>query len=354
MELTAGTTAFTSDVGAGSDTILPMLSGVTLMSSMMTPSTSELNVTLAGKRHRGFQPRRTDLHRGRSRRRPRSHRGFTNPMYELTSNRWDQQNRLVRVLEGAHESVYEYDGESHRTRIKELTSSVETKNETFVWCGTRICQKRASNGSTVVRNYFREGFEENGTGDYFYTRDHLGSVREVIGSDGITIASKVSCDPWGEITETGSGALSNFAYTGHHYDRPTGLSLAWYRGYYLLLGRWLSRDPIGLKDGLHLYAYVEGDPANRIDLLGQEPTDRCSINPFGPCQPPNSWNDWGCRRHRCPDGIKKSCVDRVEAAFQQCVNTAMSQGKSFSEAVVGCGHLKSDGVEQCLRLLCPP
>lgn len=47
--------------------------------------------------------------------------------------RWDQQNRLVRVLEGAHESVYEYDGESHRTRIKELVSSSETKNETFVW-----------------------------------------------------------------------------------------------------------------------------------------------------------------------------------------------------------------------------
>lgn len=90
-------------------------------------------------------------------------------------NRWDQQNRLVRVLEGSHESVYEYDGASHRTRIKELVSSVETKNETFVWCGSRICQKRS--GLTIERNYFDQGFEE-GTSDYFYTRDHLGSVRE--------------------------------------------------------------------------------------------------------------------------------------------------------------------------------
>jgi YD repeat-containing protein len=47
--------------------------------------------------------------------------------------RWDQQNRLVRALEGTHESVYEYDGNSRRVRIKELTSSVETKNETFIW-----------------------------------------------------------------------------------------------------------------------------------------------------------------------------------------------------------------------------
>lgn len=121
------------------------------------------------------------------------------------SNTRDQQNRLVRELHGTHESLYEYDGESHRTRIKELENSSETKNETFVWCASRICQKRS--GSTVVRNYFQQGFEE-GTTDHFYTKDHLGSVREVVASDGTTIASRVSYDPWGKITETGSVALT--------------------------------------------------------------------------------------------------------------------------------------------------
>ena len=107
--------------------------------------------------------------------------------------RWDQQNRLVRAIIGAHESAYEYDGESKRVRIRELASGVETKNETFVWCGSRICQKRS--GATVVRNYFEQGFED-GTTDYFYTRDHLGSVREVVGSDGTTVASRLWYDPW--------------------------------------------------------------------------------------------------------------------------------------------------------------
>jgi RHS repeat-associated protein len=256
--------AITSDVGAGGGTILSMLSGVTSLSSPMTPS--ELNGSLAGKPHRGFQPRRTDLRRGRSRRRPRTHRAFESPTYEVTSNRWDQQNRLVRELHGTHESVYEYDGESHRVRIKELENSVETKNESFVWCGARICQKRS--GSTVVRNYFEQGFEE-GTTDYFYTRDHLGSVREVLGSDGTTIASRVSYDPWGKITESGSGAVTDFAFTGHHFDRPTALGLTWYRGYDPSLGRWLSRDPIGLQGGLNLYTYVNNDPFNLIDPTGQ-------------------------------------------------------------------------------------
>ena len=179
--------------------------------------------------------------------------------------RWDQQNRLVRELHGTHESVYEYDGESKRVRIKELESSVQTKNETFIWCGSRICQKRS--GSTVLRSYFKEGFEENATTDKFYTRDHLGSVREVVASNGTTIGSRLSYDPWGKLTESGS-VLSDFGFTGHHYDRPTGLSLAPARGYDAVLGRWLSRDPIGLRGGLNLYGYVDNDPLNAFDPTG--------------------------------------------------------------------------------------
>jgi RHS repeat-associated protein len=185
--------------------------------------------------------------------------------------RWDQQNRLVRAIIGTHESVYEYDGESRRVRINELTSSVETKNETFVWCGSRICQKRTSTGSTVLRSYFGNGFEESGTTDYFYTRDHLGSVREVVASDGTTIGSRLLYSPWGEVTETGS-VLTDFAFTGHHYDRPTGLSLTHYRAYDGHLGRWTTKDPIRFAGGLNLYGYCENDPINCIDPSGLDPS----------------------------------------------------------------------------------
>ncbi|MBX3210759.1 MAG: hypothetical protein KF850_01865 [Labilithrix sp.] len=66
--------------------------------------------------------------------------------------RWDQQNRLVRMLEGTHESVYEYDGLSRRWRITEKENGTQTKQEAFVWCDGRICQKRS--GASVTRNYF--------------------------------------------------------------------------------------------------------------------------------------------------------------------------------------------------------
>ena len=62
--------------------------------------------------------------------------------------RWDQQNRLAKALLGTRESDYFYDGESRRVRIKEMESDTLTKEEIFVWCGSRICQKR--NDSLVL------------------------------------------------------------------------------------------------------------------------------------------------------------------------------------------------------------
>lgn len=111
-------------------------------------------------------------------------------------------------------------------------------------------------------------FEESGANDYFYTRDHLGSVREVVGSDGTTLASRLSYDPWGKVTESGS-VPSDFGFTGHHFDRPTGLDLTQYRAFDPQLGRWLSKDPLGLRGGLNLYGYVGNDPINYVDPDGR-------------------------------------------------------------------------------------
>lgn len=122
-----------------------------------------------------------------------------------------------------------------------------------------------------MRAYFAEGFED-GSADHFYTRDHLGSVREVIASNGTTIGARLSYDPWGNLSESGP-TLSDFAYTGHHVDRSTALSLAPERGYHAGLGRWLSTDPIGLRGGLNLYAYVDNDPVGFLDPTGNGPMD---------------------------------------------------------------------------------
>ncbi len=80
-------------------------------------------------------------------------------------------------------------------------------------------------------------------------------------------------DPYGRRSLVSGADLADFGFTGHYVHKPSGLHLALYRAYDANLGRWLSRDPIGIRGGLNLYRYVRNDPVNWIDPLGLAPGD---------------------------------------------------------------------------------
>src|ERR1700679_2859496 len=54
---------------------------------------------------------------------------------------------------------------------------------------------------------------------------------------------------YGEVTQTVGTLASDFQYAGYYFHAPSGLNLATYRAYSPSLGRWISRDPIGERDG---------------------------------------------------------------------------------------------------------
>jgi len=162
----------------------------------------------------------------------------------LREFQWDAMNRLVKIIDGTTVSEFEYDALDRRVRIVEKENAAVQSDETYLWADGDILQKRASNGQTVQRSYFVDGFEE-GSSDYFVTRDHLGSVREVIASNGQTVEAVYEYTVWGEVTRTsGTGVESDFLYTGHLYHDESDLHLTLYRAYHPELGMWLSRDPI--------------------------------------------------------------------------------------------------------------
>jgi len=53
-------------------------------------------------------------------------------------------------------------------------------------------------------------------------------------------------------------------------DSETRLYYTVYRYYSPASNRWLTRDPLGMVDGPHVYAYVVGNPVTMWDALGQE------------------------------------------------------------------------------------
>ena len=108
-------------------------------------------------------------------------------------------------------------------------------------------------------------------GVYFPAYDPNGNVMGLVKASDGTVCAQYEYLPYGElITATGTMAVSNpIRFSTKYRDNETGLYYYGYRYYSPSLGRWISRDPIEEQGGLNLYAFVNNDPVNRVDWLGQ-------------------------------------------------------------------------------------
>ena len=154
-----------------------------------------------------------------------------------------------------------YDGESRLAAIRQLADGVQISFRRFLWSGDKIRQEREETGSTVIKRFFPQGFRiEVGpdAGSYYYTRDHLGSVRELTDAAG-SLRSRYAYDPYGRRVKQAGDLEADFGFAGMFWTREAQLNLTWYRAYDPELGRWLSRDPLSNaeeSEGPNLYAYV--------------------------------------------------------------------------------------------------
>jgi RHS repeat-associated protein len=184
---------------------------------------------------------------------------------------WDAVNRLVQITQLSTNSPqltsqFAYDGLGRRVQIIEETNGVAYVTNKFVWNGQTLAEQRDLTGGTVTKRFFGQGEQISGT-NYYFNRDHLGSVREMTDSAG-TIHARYDYDPYGRRTKISGDLDADFAFTGFYYHSVSGLYLTIYREYSADLGRWLSRDPSGEASGLNLYVYCGNNPINGIDLLG--------------------------------------------------------------------------------------
>ena len=134
-----------------------------------------------------------------------------------------------------------------------------------------------NNGATdiLLRRYFWSGdkleWMYNGSTAYYYVVDGNKNVTALVDSSG-NIAAEYSYDPFGKIVAQ-SGAMADvnpFRFSSEYFDVETGLIYYNFRYYSPDLRRWLSRDPIGERGGVNLYAMVNNNPVNKWDRLGLE------------------------------------------------------------------------------------
>ena len=183
---------------------------------------------------------------------------------------WDAADRLVSITRSGDgtnlaSSRFEYDGTGRRVRIVEMTNNTTLSDKRFVWAGSQLAEERTSSGA-VTRRFFGQGEQIGGT-NYYFTRDHLGSVREMTDATA-TVRARYEYDPYGRRTRVEGSIDADFGFTGHYVHSPSGLHLALFRAYDADTGRWLSRDPIAEKGGLNLYGYLGNNPIMYFDPFG--------------------------------------------------------------------------------------
>ncbi len=180
---------------------------------------------------------------------------------------WDAEDRLVSITAGNQRSEFTYDGFGRRVRILESANGSTLSDRRYIWHESRLLEERDSSGATVMKRYFANGIQISGV-NYFYAKDHLGSVREVTdASGGLTV--RYDYDPYGARSNI-SGILEfDIGFTGHFRHSTSNLWLTFSRSYDPSAGGWLSRDPVGELGGANLYAYVNNMPTMASDPDGR-------------------------------------------------------------------------------------
>jgi RHS repeat-associated protein len=102
--------------------------------------------------------------------------------------------------------------------------------------------------------------------------DGNGNVIAMIDSVTGKRAAEYEYGPFGELLRS-TGPLSSanpFRHSTKYQDDATGLLYYGYRYYSADAGRWIGRDPIGIRGGANLYGFVLNNPVSLIDILGLE------------------------------------------------------------------------------------
>ncbi len=168
----------------------------------------------------------------------------------IISMSFDRMGRRVTK----NDQRFIYNGYLQIANFELQTSNI--KLQTFIWDPTEPIATRPfvwTHGNSVA----------------YYTHDGNKNVSEVMASDG-AIAAHYEYTPFGFVTvQRGESAMANpFRFSSEYADDALGLVYYNCRHYESVMGRWLSRDPIGERVDVKLYCSANNASLNATDFLG--------------------------------------------------------------------------------------
>jgi RHS repeat-associated protein len=295
--------------------------------------------------------------------------------YDLNYDAW---NRVVEVKDsGSTVATYRYDGLNRRvtktvgsdTRhfyytdkwqiIEERLNTSTSPERQFVW-GLRytddlVLRDRGSERLYAIQDYFQP------TG----VMDVSGVVQERYGYEAFGTSRVMNAS---FVTQTSSSYDWETRFGAYRWDGETGLMQVRHRYLHTGLGRWVSRDPIGIVGGTNLYAYVSNAPGSAIDAFGLQQTTVPSSNGCGAqggTQFPGDFGLWdftpacdghdncygtcGSNKSDCDNQFLADMLSVCEAyvLLPSLYNTCAALAATYYAAVVAAGQDAFDAAQAC-------
>ncbi|KJU84001.1 YD repeat-containing protein [Candidatus Magnetobacterium bavaricum] len=209
-------------------------------------------------------------------------RGYTPEGYVFAAT-YDAENRLKSIQYtdkngDVYKTEYVYRGDGFLAGKKEYKNASKTGEVSYLRTGALVLNER--NASNSVTREYTWGLNmgggiggllnlKQGGSDYSYLYDGTGNVRALIDSSQ-SLSASYEYDAFGNIMSKNESLAQSIQFSTKDYDSKTGLVYYGYRFYSPSIGRWLTRDPLGIKGGgTNLYGFVGGNPVNLVDPDGR-------------------------------------------------------------------------------------
>ncbi len=184
--------------------------------------------------------------------------------------KWDAENRMIEIdyPGSGNKSEFVYDAYGRNTKIVETVSGSVADTKQFVINGGAKCEERDASGD-VQKQFYSKG-QVNGTSQYTYAKDHLGSVKGFLDQTG-TVISAYAFDLFGRENKLYGSVEPDFHFGTYYWHSRSKFNLATHRAYNANFGRWMNRDPMQERGGINLFGYVGNSPISSIDSFGLAP-----------------------------------------------------------------------------------
>jgi RHS repeat-associated protein len=205
-----------------------------------------------------------------------------------TNYTFNSQNRLTEISDARHENIQSHQYNGLGDRISKTVNETTTKYlvDPNGFLPQAIAEMDGSGNITSYYVYDGMGLVAKMTSQdvYCYHYDGIGNTIAMTDASG-NMVNKYAYDEFGNLLNSVEAVWNPFLYVGQYgvMDEDNGLLFMRARYYDPVVGRFISKDPIGYWGGINLYGYVANNPISYVDATGESAFPPGNAFPVAKC-----------------------------------------------------------------------